>query len=111
MHPSRVWQNYVMTAAGSAIVVALGLISNAITDGQCATETENTAGRHCDYLHAHPAWFLAPAALVAIAFALILLRPSTRATQYAVVALSFGVYASVLIGPSVWISTAGHGGG
>ncbi len=111
MRPSRVWQNYVMTAACGAIVVILGLISKFFTDNQCVTETENTAGQHCEFLHTHPAWFLAPAALVMIAFALILFRRSTPAAQYTVLALSFCIYAVVLFGPMVWVITAGHGGG
>lgn len=111
VRPSTVWQNYVMTAVAGALVVILGLVSNAVTNGQCLTDTENEAGRHCEYLHVHPAWFLAPAALVTVAFALVLLRRSRRRGQYTAVALSFAVYAIVLVGPSVWVARAGHGGG
>ena len=111
VRPYRVWQNYAVAVLGGLPVVIVGLISNFFTDNQCVTETENTAGEHCDFLHAHPAWFLVPAALVTTLFAFILLRRSTRPAQYIVVALSFGIYAVVLVAPMAWVITAGHGGG
>ena len=111
MYPTRVWQNYAMAVAGGAVVVVLGLVSTFSTEDQCVTETENTAGDHCDFLNAHPAWFLVPAALVTMLLASILLRRSSRPAQYIVLALCAGVYALVLVDPTVWVVTAGHGGG
>ncbi len=111
MRPSRVWQNYAVTAAAGAIVAVLGLLSNAATDGACVSESENDAGNHCRFLHAHPAWFLVPAAVVMLAFGLVLFRRSRPWEQYTAFAVSVAVYAIVLLGPWAWIETAAHGGG
>jgi len=111
MRPWRVWQNWAITAAGGGAVALLGLVSNVVTSQECLTETENEAGRHCDYLHGHPEWLLAPALLVAVAFGLVLLRRSARWQHYLAVTLFLAVCPVVLIAPSLWVAAAGHGGG